>query len=72
MICQTCKEHTNTRPYGVNGAPICFVCAMSTPESIVETAKQFQERFELVKSMGLGVKFGDETGPMPAGIPDAT
>lgn len=39
-ICEYCGKIAETRPYGKNGARICFDCAMS-PENKTETEKQF-------------------------------
>lgn len=38
--CEYCGAHKETRPYGKNGARICFKCAMK-PENKEETDKNF-------------------------------
>lgn len=39
-ICEYCGKKAETRPYGRNGARICFSCAMM-PENKDETEKNF-------------------------------
>ena len=42
MKCFYCKiEFLELRPYGPNGAMVCFACAMSTPERKSLTEKMF-------------------------------
>ena len=41
--CAVCKKHKNTRPFGVDGAPICFACMKSDP------ALEQEARLQLMK-----------------------
>lgn len=38
--CATCGKPEELRPYGANGAWVCFHCAMATPESKAEAVKR--------------------------------
>lgn len=44
QTCSTCKQEKECRPFGKDGASICFQCAMATPESQAETEKQLTHR----------------------------
>jgi hypothetical protein len=39
--CAECGELKELRPYGKDGARICFQCAMATPESRAEAEHRF-------------------------------
>jgi len=42
--CSECGRHEECRPYGKNGAQICFECMMKTPESKAEAGRQMKRR----------------------------
>lgn len=42
--CTSCKKVDECRPYGKNGAQICYACAMATPESKAEAERQMGMR----------------------------
>lgn len=50
------------RPYGVNGAWVCFICMMSTPENQAEAKKQFSSQLEAAGPVSI---IGETTGPRP-------
>lgn len=50
------------RPYGVNGAWICFTCMTSTPENQAEAKRQFSSQLE---GSGPVAIIGENTGPRP-------
>jgi hypothetical protein len=50
------------RPYGPNGAWICFYCMKSSPEREAEAKKQFGAQLE---ASGKTVLIGERTGPRP-------
>lgn len=63
--CCVCKtDKAELRPYGPEGAPICFKCAMSTPERVKETGKQFDARFNAAEKVSNVVEL-TENGPRP-------
>lgn len=31
-VCEMCKKEAETRPYGLNGANVCFECGMLNPQ----------------------------------------
>lgn len=64
-ICATCNQERETRPYGMNGAPICFNCAMATPESQAEAERQLAVQIEAAAKINGRVIIGEETGPRP-------
>ena len=44
QMCEYCGKYAETRPYGPDGAKICFDCAMnSTPEMKKIVTKTFAE-----------------------------
>ena len=49
------------RPYGPNGANVCFPCAMATPEREKETENQFVSQ---IVAAGPEVEIGTEAGPV--------
>ena len=58
--CAYCNKEDELRPYGKNGASICFECAMQDED---ETKRQFQAQLD---ACGGGVIIlGEETGPRP-------
>ena len=50
------------RPYGPNGADVCFPCAMETPERKAEASSMFAAQF---KACGGVVVIGESIGPYP-------
>lgn len=40
--CTVCMMAKECRPYGKNGAQVCFDCAMATPEAKAEAERQCQ------------------------------
>lgn len=62
--CVYCGSATEElRPYGPNGAWVCFPCAMQTPEREAEAARQFSAQ---IAAAGPVVIIGEPTGPRPA------
>lgn len=67
-ICPTCLntcEDYDLRPYGKNGAWICYDCAMATPESQAEAKRQFMARMDAAEKVSNVVVIGEPTGPRP-------
>jgi hypothetical protein len=62
MQCTTCGEKKETRPYGKDGAAICFQCAMGSDEARQETERQFSAQ---LNACGQVAVLGDEAGPYP-------
>ena len=44
QTCTGCGALKECRPYGKNGAQVCYACAMATPESQAEADKQMAIR----------------------------
>ncbi len=67
-ICHYCSsDKEELRPYGPNGAYVCFKCAMETPEREAEAREHFLVKLDAAKKAGNGVVFlGDKDGPRPA------
>jgi len=67
MICDTCHEEKECRPYGPANAPmICFQCAFATEEAAQTTNQNFFGQLIVAASLGNGsVILGEETGPRP-------
>ena len=42
--CTSCRKVDECRPYGKDGAQVCFACAMATPESKAEAERQMSMR----------------------------
>jgi predicted transcriptional regulator len=42
-VCSKSQDVVELRPYGKNGTPICFSCAMSTPEMKAQTEAEFEK-----------------------------
>lgn len=52
--CCVCGSfHKELRNYGLNGAPICFDCAMSTTERRQEAERRFNALLESAEQKGL-------------------
>lgn len=62
MICTECKQDEDCRPYGHNGAYICFECAMKDEE---RTNRNFLAQLEAAAKQSSTVIIGEETGPRP-------
>ena len=45
IICNSPKNET--RPYGVDGSPVCFPCMQASPEREAEARKQLDKVFDL-------------------------
>jgi hypothetical protein len=50
QVCEYCGKIAELRPYGKNGANICFQCGM---DNIEETKKQFADRLEEVDKVAV-------------------
>lgn len=64
MKCTVCKLSDDVRPYGNDGADICFKCAMATPESKAEAERQLDKRLTKLKGQG-PIVFSNEKPPEP-------
>lgn len=63
-ICSECGADDDCRPYGKNGAMICFDCGMKDEET---THRNFLTQLHAAVQAGGGmVILGEETGPRPA------
>ncbi len=63
MTCCYCDKTTDLRPYGPNGAMVCFQCAMASPKRKAETERNFALQ---VKTCGAEpIVIGEEVGPYP-------
>ena len=61
--CYYCKQsEEEMRPYGPNGAKVCFECAMKTPEREAETKANFGAQLDAAGPVAM---IGEETGPRP-------
>jgi hypothetical protein len=60
--CHYCDEGSDLRPYGPNGAFVCFSCTMGTPERKKEAEAQFVNQLLAIKGPAL---IGLEEGPVP-------
>lgn len=63
MICTECNKDEDCRPYGKNGAYICFACGMKNEE---ETHKNFLAQLDAAIQISKHVIL-TENGPMPMG-----
>lgn len=71
--CCVCDEQDGagdreTRPYGPNGADICFGCANATPDAQKQAQQQFSTK---LSAAGLRAILTQD-GPLPFVIPDET
>jgi hypothetical protein len=64
-ICEYCNKENDTRPYGENGARICFDCAMSTPERKAKAEQVLAALFDSCASVSNVIVVGGEDGPVP-------
>lgn len=60
--CETCHEEKDVRPYGANGALICFDCMKADPEREREAKRQFMMQLNACGPLAV---IGEETGPRP-------
>jgi hypothetical protein len=44
--CTVCGKIAELRPYGKNGAAICFTCGTSTAQAMTQTIERFLLRLE--------------------------
>lgn len=65
MKCDYCSNEDELRPYGENGAMICFDCAFATPERAATTEKNFLNQMNACGESI--VVIGAEAGPFPMG-----
>lgn len=64
-VCCVCgQSESEMRPYGPNGAPICFPCAMK-PENKAAAEREFIGRLDVASKDGVAVLTKD--GPKPIG-----
>jgi hypothetical protein len=47
--CTICLKVVECRPYGKNGAQVCFDCAMATPQSKAEAERQCEYALGLTR-----------------------
>lgn len=40
QVCEGCGRSAETRPYGYNGAEVCYSCMAATPETEAEARRQ--------------------------------
>lgn len=66
MICTGCGCQKECRPYGVNGAMICFDCGFSTPEVKANTEAMYGMQLDAAARSDGVVLIGLEAGPVPA------
>jgi hypothetical protein len=65
MACFYCEAtDEDLRPYGPNGAWVCFDCAMK-PENKAEVQKNFHAQLEAAAAVSNVVIIGETTGPRP-------
>lgn len=68
--CSVCDHEEDNdqyelRPYGKNGAMICFDCMIASPERVAEAAKQFSARLDVAaEETGIAI-IGGKDGPVP-------
>lgn len=68
--CSVCNHEEDNdqyelRPYGKNGALICFDCMKSSPEREAEAERQFSARLDVAaEETGIAV-IGTKGGPQP-------
>ena len=66
--CYYCGKEKELRPYGPGGAPVCFACAMDTPDRKAEAEQEFKSRLRDAASAGEMVMIGTDAGPLPVKI----
>jgi len=49
--CTVCHKVDELRPYGFDGAEVCFDCAMATPESKAEAERRMSARIDAVTNV---------------------
>lgn len=67
--CNKNFDDVECRPYGIDGRPSCFVCAM-LPDNRPETDRQFVLAFDRAEDISKGgtVIIGHQDGPAPGPI----
>lgn len=67
--CETCKKEEDCRPYGTNGAQICFDCMTASPEREREAEHQFRSQLMAAAEVGDFVVIDGISGmgPRPIG-----
>lgn len=60
--CTDCGREEELRPYGKNGAMVCFDCAMKDEP---EAQRQFASQLKAAARQSDVVIIGEETGPRP-------
>jgi len=64
--CSECGSTTaELRPYGLNGASICYACAMATPERKARATAALDARLDAIEASGGEALIGGEDGPVP-------
>lgn len=62
-VCHYCRTgEREMRPYGPDGAWVCFPCAFATPERKAETEQNYGAQ---LMGSGPAAVIGEETGPRP-------
>ena len=61
MICEYCGRDNELRPYGRNGAQICFDCAIK-PENKKTAESQFENQLDACGPLAI---IGEDCGPVP-------
>lgn len=61
-ICTECGKDDDCRPYGENGAMICFDCGMKNES---RTRANFIKQLEAAIAISPNVVLGEESGPRP-------
>jgi hypothetical protein len=68
-LCHYCKdfhEEFDVRPYGHNGALICFKCMTSSPELEKVAKANFLAQLDAAEAASKGIVIiGEPTGPRP-------
>ncbi len=62
--CTECGDEAELRPYGKNGAMVCFFCAMKDEQ---EAKRQFGMQLEAASDRSDIVVICEQTGPRPLG-----
>lgn len=63
-VCTECGKEDDLRPYGKNGAMVCFECGMKDE---AEASRQFAKLFAVASSASNTVAIGEECGVYPIG-----
>ena len=60
--CIYCRKKEDLRPYGPDGAPICFDCMKASPEREAEAERQLRKRLDAASRHEI-IVLGGEDGP---------